>query len=98
MLTRCRSGSTISAPKTNSKDVSMMHRTSRGSSAVSIPSGSRGGVDWLVVDRFGYDPSDIVLLTDSANDDRSYPTRENMIKAMQWLVEGAERDDSLFFH
>jgi hypothetical protein len=50
------------------------------------------------VERFGYDPSDIVVLTDDTQDPRALPTRENIIRAMQWLVDDAQRDDSLFFH
>lgn len=39
-----------------------------------------------------------MLLHDDAQDYRSVPTRENMIRAMQWLVNGASKDDALFFH
>ncbi|KAL7422080.1 Ca(2+)-dependent cysteine protease [Cryptotrichosporon argae] len=55
-------------------------------------------VERFICERFGYDPSDIVILTDDAEDDRQYPSRENMLRAMQWLVDGAEQDDALFFH
>lgn len=36
-----------------------------------------------------------VLLDDGSHEQ---PTRENIMKAMDWLVEGAEAGDSLFFH
>lgn len=49
-------------------------------------------------ERFSYNPADIVMLTDDAQDPRSVPTRENMLRGMMWLVDGAQRDDSLFFH
>jgi hypothetical protein len=49
-------------------------------------------------ERFGYKPDDIVLLSDDNPNPQSQPTRDNIIRAMQWLVEGAQRDDSLFFH
>lgn len=49
-------------------------------------------------ERFGYDQDDIVMLHDDAQNYRSVPTRENMIRAMQWLVNGASKDDALFFH
>jgi hypothetical protein len=49
-------------------------------------------------ERFGYDPSDIVILTDDSPNERQLPTRENIIRAMGWLVDGAGRDDALFFH
>lgn len=31
-------------------------------------------------------------------DSRLAPTRENIIRAMKWLVRGARKDDSLFLH
>ncbi|KAL6304173.1 caspase domain-containing protein [Sparassis latifolia] len=47
---------------------------------------------------FGYNQDDIVMLTDDSNNPRSIPTKANMIEAMQWLVRGAQPNDSLFFH
>lgn len=41
---------------------------------------------------------DMVILTDDQRDPRSLPTRENILRAMAWLVNGAEVNDSLFFH
>jgi len=41
---------------------------------------------------------DIVLLRDDAQDPKEMPTRENMLRAMQWLVSDVRPDDSLFFH
>jgi hypothetical protein len=49
-------------------------------------------------ERYGYRPEDIVMLTDDATNPRQIPTRANMIAAMQWLVQGAQPNDSLFFH
>ena len=49
-------------------------------------------------DHGGYRSSDIVLLTDSASDPRSRPTRNNMLDAMRWLVRDAIPGDKLFFH
>ncbi|EGO24172.1 hypothetical protein SERLADRAFT_388948 [Serpula lacrymans var. lacrymans S7.9] len=40
----------------------------------------------------------MVMLTDDARDPRQMPTRDNMLKAMEWLVRGAQPHDSLFFH
>jgi hypothetical protein len=40
----------------------------------------------------------MVLLTDDTKDARSMPTRANILRAMQWLTNGAQRDDSLFLH
>lgn len=52
----------------------------------------------FLCDHFGYKQEDIVLLTDDARNPRQIPTRENMIAAMGWLVDGARPNDSLFFH
>ncbi|CAI4219307.1 unnamed protein product [Parascedosporium putredinis] len=41
---------------------------------------------------------DMVILTDDQSDPRSVPTRQNILRAMAWLVNGAEPNDSLFFH
>ncbi len=38
------------------------------------------------------------MLTDDASDEDYVPTKENLIKAMQWLVQGAAPGDSLLFH
>lgn len=46
----------------------------------------------------GYRPDDMVILTDDSNNMMNIPTRNNIIRAMQWLVQGASSGDSLFFH
>lgn len=55
----------------------------------------------------GYRVEDIMLLTDEPPkgtregkgwDSRNLPTRDNIIRGMKWLVRGARKDDSLFFH
>ncbi|KAG8686199.1 Ca(2+)-dependent cysteine protease [Ceratobasidium sp. 423] len=48
--------------------------------------------------QFGYKKEDIVKLTDDATNPQQMPTRENILKAMQWLVKDAKPNDSLFFH
>lgn len=40
----------------------------------------------------------MVTLTDDQTNPRGQPSRANMIQAMQWLVRGAQPNDSLFFH
>lgn len=40
----------------------------------------------------------MVVLTDDARNPRQIPTRANIIQAMNWLVRGAQPNDSLFFH
>ncbi|QLG70449.1 hypothetical protein HG535_0A03880 [Zygotorulaspora mrakii] len=48
--------------------------------------------------RYGYRREDIVMLTDDQQDPIRIPTRDNIIRAMQWLVKNAQPNDSLFFH
>ncbi|KAL0240188.1 hypothetical protein I308_106736 [Cryptococcus tetragattii IND107] len=55
-------------------------------------------VQKFITERYGYQLDNIVMLTDDVNDARTMPTRDNVIKAMKWLVDGAQRDDALFFH
>ena len=43
-----------------------------------------------------YKFSEIKVLTDDNKD--AMPTKANMINAFKWLVQGAQRGDSLFFH
>lgn len=49
-------------------------------------------------ERYGYNSSNTVVLTDDSNEASHRPTRANILRAMKWLVEGAARDDALFFH
>jgi len=55
-------------------------------------------VERFLCRRFGYSHGDIVVLTDDQQDPASLPTRDNILRAMQWLVAGAQPNDSLFFH
>ncbi|KAJ7756475.1 peptidase C14, caspase domain-containing protein [Mycena maculata] len=48
--------------------------------------------------QFGYRMEDIVMLTDDAQNPLQIPTRQNILNAMEWLVRGAQPNDSLFFH
>ncbi|KAL5596919.1 hypothetical protein BROUX41_006405 [Berkeleyomyces rouxiae] len=53
----------------------------------------------FIMQNHGYKREDMVILTDDkTNDPMSMPTRANIIKAMKWLVAGAEPNDALFFH
>lgn len=47
---------------------------------------------------FGYRREDMVTLTDDAEHPMSLPTKQNIIRAMGWLVKDAKPNDSLFFH
>lgn len=49
-------------------------------------------------ERFGYQWDDMVILTDDQRQMNKIPTRENIIRAMQWLTSDARPNDSLFFH
>lgn len=40
----------------------------------------------------------MVILTDDQRNPMSVPTKENVIRAMKWLVKDAQPNDSLFFH
>jgi hypothetical protein len=48
--------------------------------------------------RYGFSYDDIVILTDDKRDPNWRPTRANIIRALHWLVAGAQPNDSLFLH
>lgn len=48
--------------------------------------------------RFGYSWDDMVILTDDQREMARVPTKENIMRAMQWLVKDARPNDSLVFH
>ena len=48
--------------------------------------------------QFHYQDEDMVILTDDARNPAQMPTRQNILRAMGWLVAGAQPNDSLFFH
>jgi len=47
---------------------------------------------------YGYLRENMVILTDDQQNPMSQPTKQNMLRAMHWLVKDAQRNDSLFFH
>ncbi|KAL2854989.1 caspase domain-containing protein [Aspergillus pseudoustus] len=49
-------------------------------------------------ERNGYRREDMVILTDDQTNPKSVPNKENILRAMQWLVHGAQPNDSLFIH
>ncbi|KAK3320051.1 caspase domain-containing protein [Cercophora scortea] len=51
-----------------------------------------------LVENFGYKREDMVILTDDQQNPMSQPTKQNILRAMHWLVKDARPDDSLFFH
>ncbi|KAF9267076.1 hypothetical protein L218DRAFT_856631 [Marasmius fiardii PR-910] len=46
----------------------------------------------------GFPREQIMVLRDDSRNPQKVPTRNNMLAAMRWLVEGAQKHDSLFFH
>jgi hypothetical protein len=46
----------------------------------------------------GFQAKDMVILTDDQRQRQFQPTRDNILRACQWLVAGAQRGDVLFFH
>ncbi|KAJ3526668.1 hypothetical protein NMY22_g10076 [Coprinellus aureogranulatus] len=51
----------------------------------------------FLIKQYHFPPSEILMLTDDDRHNRM-PTRDEMFKAMAWLVQDAKQDDSLFFH
>lgn len=51
-----------------------------------------------LVENFGYKREDMVILTDDQQNPMSQPTKQNILRAMHWLVKDAQPNDSLFFH
>ncbi|KAH8819625.1 caspase domain-containing protein [Xylogone sp. PMI_703] len=49
-------------------------------------------------ENFGYRREDMVILTDDQQNPMSQPTKQNILRAMHWLVKDAQPNDSLFFH
>jgi len=55
-------------------------------------------ISWPSTGRLGFRSRDVIRLTDEARDPRNLPTRQNILGAIRWLVRGAHKHDSLFFH
>ncbi|KAA8915156.1 hypothetical protein TRICI_002701 [Trichomonascus ciferrii] len=55
-------------------------------------------VSKFLKDKYGYREEDMVILTDDQKDPRSHPTKANILRGMQWLVAGAQTNDTLFLH
>ncbi|ORX92922.1 metacaspase [Basidiobolus meristosporus CBS 931.73] len=52
----------------------------------------------FVFSRYGFSEQNSVILTDDQQDPSKIPTRDNIIRGLRWLVEGASMGDSLFLH
>ncbi|KAJ4286643.1 Ca(2+)-dependent cysteine protease [Collariella sp. IMI 366227] len=55
-------------------------------------------VSSFLMERHGYKREDMVLLTDDQQNPVMQPTKENILRAMQWLVANAQPNDALFLH
>jgi hypothetical protein len=55
-------------------------------------------VSAFLIERYGYKREDMVILTDDQPNEVLQPTKANIIRAMQWLVAGAQPNDALFLH
>lgn len=55
-------------------------------------------VSAFLTERYGYRREDMVILTDDQADPVLQPTRQNVLRAMAWLVADARPNDALFLH
>ncbi|GES94526.1 peptidase C14 [Rhizophagus clarus] len=52
----------------------------------------------FITGNYGFEESNMKILTDEQLDPELIPTRENIIKAIKWLVHDPQANDSYFFH
>ncbi|RIA93234.1 caspase domain-containing protein [Glomus cerebriforme] len=52
----------------------------------------------FLIELYNFREGDMVILTDDQSDTKKIPTKENILKAMKWLVHDARPNDSFFFH
>ncbi|KAJ6446926.1 metacaspase CasA [Purpureocillium lavendulum] len=52
----------------------------------------------FLTQHYNYKREDMVILTDDAQNPVMQPTKANIIRAMEWLVKGAQPNDALFLH
>lgn len=55
-------------------------------------------VSAFLMERYGYKREDMVTLTDDQQNPVLQPTKDNILRAMQWLVADAQPNDALFLH
>ncbi|KAI1773946.1 caspase domain-containing protein [Hypoxylon cercidicola] len=55
-------------------------------------------VSQFLIERYGYKREDMIILTDDQQNPIMIPTKANMLRAMEWLVSGAQPNDALFLH
>ncbi|KAK4515944.1 PlsC domain-containing protein [Mucor velutinosus] len=53
----------------------------------------------FITSMYGFQEDDMVILTDDQDrDTKFYPTKANILSAMEWLVSDSQPNDSFFFH
>lgn len=52
----------------------------------------------FLMQRYGFQDTQILLLTDDSYDPNRQPTKQVILAAFQWLLNGVRAGDSLFFH
>jgi hypothetical protein len=52
----------------------------------------------FLIELYNFRAADMVILTDDQSDPKNVPNKENILKAMRWLVHDARPNDSFFFH
>ncbi|XXG93827.1 Ca(2+)-dependent cysteine protease [Hypoxylon texense] len=55
-------------------------------------------VSSFLMERYSYKREDMIILTDDQRDPIMIPTKANILRAMEWLVAGAQPNDALFLH
>ncbi|KAK8527795.1 hypothetical protein V6N13_085602 [Hibiscus sabdariffa] len=55
-------------------------------------------MNYLLVKQLGFPRESILMLTDEDRDPLKIPTKQNIRKALRWLVYGCQPGDSLVFH
>lgn len=50
------------------------------------------------MERYNYKREDMVILTDNQSNPVLQPTKDNILRAMEWLVKNAQPNDALFLH
>lgn len=54
-------------------------------------------IQYMLIQRYEYHPSNIMMLNDYQQDPRYLPTRSNILNACTWLLRDSKPDDRLFF-
>ena len=51
-----------------------------------------------LIEDYGFELDNMIVLRDKAKDGTHLPTKENILKGIRWLVGGARTNDCLFFY